>query len=207
MELRQERTARHKTAKGEATLNVELDESSTSLGVRWEAAALADASEESRQHDRSPDGLTPIRDAMKELDPARLGHLLDQTATLAGLTAGKPIEESAESWEGQEARKLVYSFAPRLSWTEGYYAGHREGRLTIWTASDGTPLASESVATFDGKTSRVFGRFKGSTRLKTRYAVEGGRLRVVEREVDDLRSSDDGGEVEHTWERFVMTSH
>jgi hypothetical protein len=99
LELRQERTTHHKTSTGEAALSVELDQGPTSLGVRWDASALANASEEERKHDRSPDGLTPIRDAMKELDPARLSHLLDQTATLVGLTSDAPVEEGEGTWE------------------------------------------------------------------------------------------------------------
>src|SRR5262249_50856197 len=108
-------------------------------------------------------------------------------------------------YEGREARRLVYRFQPRLTWTEAYYLQRSEGRFTVWIAPDGTPLASESRATFEGKTSRMFGRFHGSTTIHTRYAADGGRLWVAERDLDDMRSREDGGEVERRSERFVVT--
>jgi len=204
MDLRLERTLHKKTAKGEASLHLDIEEDPAGLRVRWESGLLRDADEEERGHDRDPDRLMPLREGMKELDAARLGHLLDQAGSLAGLTKSDPAEEVREAFEGREARRLVFHFEPRLSWTERYYVRHREGRLTVWIASDGTPLASESQATFDGKTSRTFGRFKGSTTVRTRYATEGERLRVAEREVDERNDRDDAGEMEHTWKRFVL---
>jgi len=142
---------------------------------------------------------------MKELDPGRVAHLLDQVGTLAGLTKGVPIEQSVENLEGREARRLVYTFQPRLSSLEAYYLHDSKGRFTVWIAADGTPLSSESLATFDGKTSRIFGRFQGTTTVRTQYAAEHGRLRVAEREMDDRRSLEDGREVTHTWQRFVVS--
>jgi hypothetical protein len=204
MDLRLERTLHRQTVRGEASLQVDVEEDESGLRVRWEPDLLRQANEEERTHDQEPDRLTPLREGLKDLDPARLGHLLDQTGSLAGLTKGDPVEESAEAFEGRDARRLVFQFEPRLSWTERYYLRKSEGRFKVWIASDGTPLASESHATFNGKTSRAFGRFEGSTTVRTRYAVAGGRLRVAEREVDELTSRDDGGDVQHTWRHFVL---
>lgn len=204
LQLRLEHSLHHQTAKGEASLRVDVEEDATGLRVRWDRGLLRDADVEERERDEAPDRLRPLRDGLKELDPARIGHLLDQAGSIAGLTKDHPIEESADSHEGRAARRLVYRFRPRLSWTEAYYLRRSEGRFTVWIGPDGTPLASESVATAEGKTSRMFGRFKGTTTVRTRYAAEGGRLRVAEREVDEQRSREDGGDVEHTWMRFVL---
>jgi nicotinamidase-related amidase len=76
---------------------------------------------------------------------------------------------------------------------------------TLWVTPDGVPLASESKATFEGKTSRFSGRFEGSTTIHTRYALDGSRLRVADREVDDMTSHDDGGDVQKSSMRFVLT--
>jgi hypothetical protein len=205
LQLRLERTLHHKTVKGEASLRLDVDEDEGGLRMRWDAAVLREADAEEQERDQSPDRLTPVREALKELDPGRVAHLLDQVGTLAGLTKGVPIEESVESHEGREARRLVYAFQPRLSSLEAYYLHHSKGRFTVWIAADGTPLSSESVATFEGKTSRMFGRFGGTTTVRTQYAAQGGRLTVAERETNDLRSHEDGGEAEHTWQRFVVT--
>ena len=204
LELRLERTLHRVTASGQASVRLDVEQDEAGIHVRWPPALLRDADAEERQRDESPDRLTPVREALRELDPARLAHLLDQAGTLAGLTKDKPVEEAADGYAGREARRLVYRFRPRLSWTDAYYLRHSEGRFTVWIASDGTPLASESVASFEGKTSRMFGRFKGTTRISTRYAVESGRLRVAERDVDELDSHEDGGDVEHANRRFVL---
>jgi hypothetical protein len=204
LELRLERTLHHTTVNGRASVRLDVEEDGRGTHVHWEPAVLREANEEERQHDASPDGLRPVREALKELDAVRLGHLLDQAPTVAGLTKGPPAEEDAESYEGHEARRLVYRFQPRLSWTDAYYLKHSEGRFAIWIAPDGTPIASESVASFEGKTSRMFGRFKGTTRITTRYAAEDGRLRVAERDVDEADSREDGGEAEHAVRRFVL---
>jgi hypothetical protein len=204
LELRLERTLHHTTVNGQASVRLEIERDDGGIHVHWEPAALRDAEAEERQHDESPGRLLPVREALKELDPVRLDHLLDQAGTVAGLTKGKPAEETVDSYEGHEARRLVYRFQPRLSWTDAYYLRHSEGRFTIWIARDGTPLGSESLATFEGKTSRMFGRFKGTTRVSTRYVAEGGRLRVAERDMDETESREDGGEAEHTRHRFVL---
>jgi hypothetical protein len=205
LDLRLERTSHHASAKGEASLSLDVEQDATGLRVRWDPGVLREADAEAQERDANAERLTPVREALKELDPARLAHLLDQAGVVAGLTRGAPVEESAVGWEGREARRLVYRFDPRMSWTDAYYARHREGRLTVWIASDGTPLASESVASFDGKTSRMFGRFKQTTTIRTRYAAEDNRLRVTERETDDRNSHEDGAEVEHIWSRFVLS--
>jgi len=204
LELRLERTLHHQNANGQASVRLDVDEDDRGTRVRWEPAVLREADAEERQHDASPERLLPVREALKELDPLRLEHLLDQAGTVAGLTKGAPAEESSESYEGRAARRLVYRFQPRLSWTDAYYLKHSEGRFTIWIAPDGTPIASESLASFDGKTSRMFGRFKGTTRVSTRYAAEDGRLRVAERDVDEADSREDGAEAEHTVRRFLL---
>ena len=123
-----------------------------------------------------------------------------------GIVKASPVEDKPETYEGQEAHRLVFRFEPRLPWTEQYYARRKEGRLTIWVSADGVPLASESKATYEGKTSRMSGRFEGSTIVRTRYAFEGSRLRVADRESDEMTSRDDGGEVQKSHMHFVLTA-
>jgi hypothetical protein len=204
LDLHLERTLGRRTAKGDATLLVEADEDSTGLRVHWDASSLHDVEAELQARDRDPDRLAPMREAMTELEAARLAHLLDQTRTVTDLTKGALTKESLETYEGREVRRLEYRFQPRLSWTDAYYLGHSDGRLTVWVAADGTPLASESLASYEGKTSRVFGRYRGTTKVTTRYVAEGNRLRVSDRDVEELVSHQDGGDVQHTTRRFVI---
>jgi len=205
LDLHLERTLHHTVVKGDAAVPLAVDADAGALRVTWDADVLRRADAEQHERDEASDRIAPVREALKELDADRLSHLLDQAGTLAGLTKGAPAEETVETYEGREARRLVYHFQPRLSWTETYYLHHSDGRFTVWISADGTPLASDSVATFEGKTSRMFGRFRGSTTIHTRYAAEGGRLWVAERDLDEMRSREDGGEVERRSERFVLT--
>ena len=172
LDLRLDQKLHSKAAQGQATLRVEVEQDATGLTVHWESSSLEDANVEERERDRDPDHLTPVRQAMTELDAARLGHLLDQASTIAGLTRDTPIEDEADSYEGHQARRLVYRFNPRLTWSDAYYLRRSEGRFKLWVAADGTPLGSESVASYEGKTGRAFGRFHGKTTTRTRYAVE-----------------------------------
>ncbi len=202
LELRLARTLGRHSATAEAELRVGVDQDASGLHVHWDPATLRDADAEESNRDLDLDRLTPLRQAMAELDASRLSHLLDQRRTVAGLARGTFAGEKTEPLEGRAARRLEYTFRPRLSWTDAYFLRHGEGRLTLWVEADGTPLASESVASYEGKTSRVFGRFHGTTTVRTRYAVEGGRLRVAERQVEETVSREDGGEVQRTTRRF-----
>jgi hypothetical protein len=204
LELHVERTLHHKSVTGQATVQIEVDDEAGGLRVRWDPAFLREADAEESRGETASLSVAPWREALKALDPARLAHLLDQAHTLASLTAGEPREETPTEYDGRPARRLVYRFKPRLSWVEADHLIASDGRFTVWVDAEGTPMASESVATFDGKTSRLFGRYRGATTVRTRYALEGGRLRVAEREVDDLRSRQDGDEVEHVRQRFVV---
>ena len=205
LELRLERTLHKKTVSAETSLQIDVDEDDAGLRVRWAPSVLSDVDAEARDADRESDRLVPLREAMKELDPARISHLLNQVHTVLGIAKGVPVEDKQESYEGREAHRLVFKFEPRLPWTEQYYARRKEGRLTVWVTPDGVPLASESKATYEGKTSRMSGRFEGSTVIRTRYSFEGSRLRVSDRESDEMKSRDDGGEVQRSHMHFVLT--
>jgi hypothetical protein len=206
LDLRLERTLHKKTASAETSLTVDVDQDDAGLRVHWAPSVLNDVDAEARAADREAEHLVPLREAVKELDPARIGHLLNQVHTILGIVKGSPVEDKPDTYEGHEAHRLVFKFEPRLPWTEQYYARRKEGRLTIWVSPDGVPLASESKASYEGKTSRMSGRFEGSTIVRTRYAFEGSRLRVADRESDEMTSRDDGGEVQRSHMHFVLTA-
>ena len=204
LDLTEEFTLKHTKVKGEASVRVSVDDDGAGLNVRWEKKSIGESDAEEKRAEGDANALTPLRDAMRELDPARISHLLDQVGTVSGLTKGTPVEEKNLPFEGREARCLVYGFTPRVSGSDRYFLRNSEGRISVWIDLDGTPLASESVATFEGKTSRNFGRFKSATTVKTRYAVVRGRLRVAERDMDEQMSRDDGAEVRHTVKHFLI---
>jgi hypothetical protein len=204
LELRVERTLHHKASRGEASVQLDVEEDGAGLRVAWGSTTLRAAAAEERERDAAHERLAVVREAMQELDPLRLSHLLDQTGTVAGLAKGEPVEAGTETYEGALAHRFVYRFEPRVSWTDAQSLRSSEGRFTLWTTESGVPLASESTASFEGKTSRTFGRYKGTTIVRTRYAVQAGRLRVATRDVDDVVSRDDGGQTEHSVRHFVI---
>ena len=205
LHLQLEHTLHGKAVTAETSLQLDIDQDDSGLRVQWAPWLLKEADAEARDADRERGRPRPIREAMKELDPARLAHLLNQVPTISGIAKGVPLEEKEESHEGREAHRLVFRFEPRLSWTEQYYARRREGRLTIWVGLDGVPLASESRVSFEGKTSRIFGHFEGTNTIRTRYAVDGSRLRVADRDADQMTSHDDGREEERSHMQIVLT--
>jgi hypothetical protein len=71
-----------------------------------------------------------------------------------------------------------------------------ETTLKVWIGEDGLPLASESVMAYEGKHSRLYGRFHNRSLVKTTYAVKGQRLVVTSRDAEEL-VYDTGEKVKH----------
>lgn len=178
-----------KEVQGEVQLGLSAD--GEGLGLRWPQATLRQANEEESARDRDPRLGTPLRDAMKDLDPGRVTHLLDQGLILRGLISEATLlEEKPDSYEGHEARLFVLGFPVRLSDFLRSRLIHSEGRLKVWVGSDGLPLASESLAVWNGKTSRFFGAFEGRTFIRTQYQKVGDRLVVRHRQTEERLSDD-----------------
>ena len=178
-----------KEVQGEVDLGLAAD--AENLNLRWTQATLRQANEEESARDRDPRQGTPLRDAMKDLDPGRLSHLLDQGTILRGLIAeGTFVEEKKDTFEGRDARMLVFSFPIRLTDFLRSRLIHSEGRLKVWVGEDGVPLGSESVALWNGKTSRFFGAFEGRTIIRTQYQKVGDRLIARHRQTEEWQSDD-----------------
>lgn len=104
----------------------------------------------------------------------------------------KQTEEKVETWEGQTVRALEFTFKPRLAPEESYRLHHSEGHLILRYMGDGSPVQSEIKVTYEGRTSRMFGRYFGTKRTETRYKVIGDHLIVSDRVVENFLSKDDG---------------
>lgn len=201
-------TLKNQTVTGQAEVAVEAEEDPAGLRIAWPDRLFRDLDAEARAHDRDHGRPTPAREAVKELDPGRVRHLLDQAGTLRELVREATLlEERPDTLEGHPVRLQVYRFTPRLSWSEEYHLQHREARLRLWLDAEGLPVATESTVTYDGKTSRMFGRYLGSTAVQTRYQHVGDRILVAARETRTFHSVDDGAEEERSRQVFRITVH
>lgn len=180
----------------------EVMQGSISLGVTQNDQGLhtflghqfvEQAARESQHSGTDSDPVVPIRWLLKDLDYGRLHHLLDQEQVLHVLVANSKFTvERAETWEGQVVRTIEFTFDPHLSPEESFRLRHREGHLLIRTSADGLPLQSETKVAYEGRTSRMFGRYFGTKRTETRYRVVTDHLIASERTVEDYVSKDDG---------------
>lgn len=201
-------TLKKQTVTGQTEVVVEAEEDPGGLRITWPDRLFADLEAEARAHDRDHGLSTPSRDAVKELDPGRVRHLLDQAGTLRGLLREAAfLEEKADTLDGRPVRLRIYRFTPRLSWSEEYHLQHSEARLKLWLDGEGLPVASESTVSYDGKTSRMFGRYLGSTTVETRYQHVGDRILVASRETRTFHSVDDGAEEDRSRQVFRITVH
>lgn len=201
-------TLKKRTVTGQAEVAVEAEEDPDGLRITWPGRLFGALEAEAQAHDRDHALPTPSRDAVKELDPGRLRHLLDQAGTLRGLVGSATfLEERPDTLEGRRLRLQVYRFTPRLAWSEEYHLQHSEARLKLWLDGDGLPVATESTVSYDGKTSRMFGRYLGSTTVLTRYQHVGDRILVASRETRSFHSVDDGAEEDRSRQVFRITVH
>lgn len=172
-----------------------VQEDTESLRVTWPKVVVGDLALEEERAARGEALTTAIRDQMKELDPGRVHHLLDQATMLLRLTdQARFVSERADAWEGKPARLLLFEFSPRVPDDKAGRLSRRSGSLKVWIAADGTPLASSEVAEYDGKMGRFLGAFESKTDTETRYAVMQGRLVAVHREIAESTSDSGGAE-------------
>lgn len=135
-----------------------------------------------------PDGID-----LSALDAATLRSLLNQADLLSQTLAGSRFqEERRETYQGQPARVLVFSFQPRIRPEHQGRVSQWSSTLKVWIGEDGLPLATESTMAYEGRHSRLYGPFHARSLVKTTYAVLGQRLVVTSRNAEDLVY--DGGE-------------
>lgn len=172
-----------------------LQEDEESLRITWPKAAMADLMLKEERAARGEVPTTAIRDQMKELDPGRIHHLLDQAAVLRHpVDVSRFVSEQTDTWEGKPARLVLFEFNPRVPENKAGRLSRRSGSLKVWIAADGTPFASSEVAEYEGKMGRFFGAFHSKTDTETRYAVMQGRIVAIHREVLESSSESDGSE-------------
>ena len=179
----------------QSEVNALVQEDAESLRITWPKVVVGDLTLEEERAARGEVLTTAIRDQMKELDPGRIHHLLDQATVLRHLVdESRFISERADAWEGKPARLVLFEFTPRVPENKAGRLSRRSGSLKVWIAADGTPLASSEIAEYEGKMGRFLGAFQSKADTETRYAVMQGRLVAIHREIQESTSESDSAE-------------
>ena len=176
----------------QAQVGVRVAEDATMLRVEWDTSLVEKVEEEARRHDVDPTSPTSLRESLKDLDPGRLHHFLNQGPVLANLLAeSRFLRESPENHGGKAARLLVFAFEPRVPASRQSHLSKREGEFKLWIDGEGIPFEAESTIHYQGKMSRIFGAFEVRTRTTTQFERIGTRLLVRSRTIED-EASDSG---------------
>jgi len=176
----------------EGTVEGQVSAGPEGLTVRWPRALLDRAAAEDRRSATDAEATTPVRDAMRTVDPLDLGNMLDAAATLRlALVGASVLEDRQEEKDGVAARLLVLTLRVDLKRRDRKYVKEAEATMRLWLGADGLPVAAESLGTFRGRAFLVIG-FSSEQRERLRFARVGDRLVAVERERDER--SEGGGE-------------
>ena len=174
-----------------ANVALELSEDTQSLKMVWDAGDARRVNEEARAHDHDPKQPTPLREAMKDLDPGRLSHLVNQAVILRGLLEDSHLEtETTDSFDGKPTQLMTFTFKQRIPFSLLARLIRSDATLKIWVDEKGIPLASETITHYEGKRGRIFGSYSGSTKMTTHYAVEKDRLLVLSRNMEETHTEE-----------------
>lgn len=167
--------------KGSASVN--LDAGPRGLQMLYSRELLSRLEADARAQSRDRNAKTPTQAALSELDAAALQRMVSAGPALtAALDEATFAGETAAEWHGRPARKLSFTVPiEHLSDDARKYVKHFDNRLDVWTAPDGTPLASTRHVALKGRAFVVVG-FELNTDEDRSYAVTGDRLVIVHEE-------------------------
>jgi hypothetical protein len=173
---------------GQASLGFE--DGPQGLRLTYPRDLLARVDVEARAREKDPKAKAPASAGLKSLAPADLRGLLAPAPSLLSLLDDcMPKGESVEAWNGRPARRLSCEFGiDRLKGRDRKYVKTFDGKLDIWIAADGTPLASRGRTAVSGRAFVVVG-FESASDHEQSFQTVGDRLVVVR---EERRSSGSG---------------
>jgi hypothetical protein len=202
-----EQTLRHKSNVKEGSILLVVVKNDQGLHTSMPSQVEGKSAAGTRQPsaETSPD--LPAQWLLQELGPDRVHHLLDQKEVILDLIGnGKCSEEKLETWEGKLVKVFEFTFLPQLSPTESFRLKSRNGHFILRTTEAGIPLQSEIKITFEGKTSRMFGRYMGTKQTETRYKVLMDHLIVLKcTEINHL-SREDGSDITNSKQIYSVST-
>lgn len=173
------------TYRGHATFSV--DDGQKGLKLTFAKEDLLLAAGEGRAQMANPEKASPHRLGLREADALDVADLVNHADPLARyLDKAVLVEERREAWKGRPARVIVLRVDPPLPQSQRRHLKKVDVNARIWIGEDGTPLALSYQATYSG--SRFFISFKGSIQEERRFAVQGDRLVVLNRVLEESAS-------------------
>jgi len=173
---------------GQAVLN--FDDGAQGLRLQFSRETLQRVEQEERASEKDGKAPTPVLTGLRALE-------------LAELEEATPKAEVTELWNGQPARRLTYEFGlGRLKERDRKYVNKVDGKLELWIAADGTPLASRTQTALSGRAFVVVS-FDATSHEEQMFQPVQGRLVTVRRE-NRNQSSGAGEKVENRTVRTIQ---
>ena len=162
---------------------VAIEDGARGMQLSYSREMLARLDAEATAVARNPNAKTPTLNAAREFSPTDLRPMISAASSLSHMLEKTSfLSEKADVYQGKPAR--VLSFAQgidALSDRDRKYVKEFDGRLTIWIAADGTPLASRVTQNVYGRAFIVV-TFEAKNEESSVYALAGGRLVAVRKE-------------------------
>lgn len=169
---------------GEATTlagSVQVDDGPGGLRLVYPADLMARLLAQQQGAAATPADKSPPRDTaratLNQLEPTTMRPLIHADAALLALLERAQCSPARDSsWADKPARLLACKLRrPAMPERERGYVKQHEGKLDIWLAPDGTPLAARHSETFSGRAYVVIS-FETRSSQEASYAVVGDRL-------------------------------
>jgi hypothetical protein len=160
---------------GQVALTIEDNPDGLRLAYSRDMLARIDADQRARARD--PDAKTPTLSAVRSFDTADMLPMVSSATWLARLLDRVVFKaERSDTYSGKPARLLTFEIPiTSLSKRERKYARRIESLLEIWTAADGTPLATRLSQTVFGRAFVVVS-FEARSEEENLFGVVHGRL-------------------------------
>lgn len=180
---------------GQASLT--LEDGSRGLQVFYPKELMARAETEQWARNKDKKAKTPVLNGLKALELAELRLMTSAASSLArSVEEGVFKGETADSYQGKPARRLTFEVPlEKLPERDRKYIKDFDTVLTVWIASDGTPLASNYRSKLSGRAFVVIS-FEQNSEEERSYAVVGDRLVVLRK---DLKGSGAGAGEKHEY--------
>ncbi|MFA9216111.1 MAG: hypothetical protein ACEQSK_03300 [Sphingomonadaceae bacterium] len=166
--------------------SVAIEDSARGLQLSYGTEMLARMDAEALALARNPNAKAPTLTAAREFSPNELRPMIAAAGTLARTLERAVFKaEKADTYQGKPARLLSYEIGVEtLSERERKYVKDFDGRLSVWIAADGTPLASRITQNAHGRAFVVVS-FDAKADEQNVYGVAGERLVTLRQEINN----------------------
>jgi hypothetical protein len=160
---------------GQIALTVE--DGANGLHLSYPRATVARIESEQRARARNPDAKTPTLAALRGFDTLDILPMVSTGSWLTRMIDRAVFRgERSDTHAGKPARLLTFEVPlSALNKRERKYAPRLDSVFEVWTAADGTPLASRTTQTLFGRAFVVIG-FEARLEDESLFGMVGDRL-------------------------------